>query len=181
MARNSCSRTSPTKPCQFSKYFSAPSSQSTFNSLSIFCDFHLERLEIVESSRVSLELQVKGLSIEHEKLAVAQRHATGNNNSSMDVEDAGGSSNGAGANSDNGDTGIGNASGNVDGSVSGNAAGNADSAVVGEVSDVGEAGEATMVKNITKRTPTPAPSPAPAYTVRSPYPHYYESPRRLMR
>ncbi|CAD1477552.1 unnamed protein product [Heterotrigona itama] len=124
-------------------------------------------------------LQVKGLSIEHEKLAVAQRHATENNNSSTDVGGAGGSSNGAGS-SDNGDTGIGNASGNVDGS--GNAAGNAVGGGVGDVSDMGEAGEATMVRNMMKRTPTPAPSPAPAYTVPSLYPHYYESPpKRLMR
>ena len=120
---------------------------------------------------VCSELQVKGLSIEHEKLAVAQRHATENNNSSTDVGGAGGSSNGVGS-SDNGDTGIGSASGNVDGS--GNAAGNAGGVVgggIGEVSDVGD---------IMKRTPTPAPSPAAAYTVPSLNPHYYESPPKML-
>nr|XP_012146757.1 PREDICTED: protein bric-a-brac 1 [Megachile rotundata] len=85
-------------------------------------------------------LQVKGLSIEHEKLAVAQRHAAENSNSSTDAG--------------------------------------------GEVSDLAETGEATMVRNTMKRTPTPAPSPAPAYPVPSLYStsHYYESPpKRLMR
>ncbi|XP_060818497.1 zinc finger protein chinmo isoform X1 [Bombus pascuorum] len=129
-------------------------------------------------------LQVKGLSIEHEKLAVAQRHAAENNSSSTDAGDGGGGSNGGGS-SGSGDNGSGNVSGSVSGN--GNAAGGASGVGggVGEVSDMSEAGEATMVRNTMKRTPTPVPSPAPAYTVPSLYStasHYYESPpKRLMR
>ncbi|XP_043264748.1 chronologically inappropriate morphogenesis isoform X1 [Colletes latitarsis] len=116
-------------------------------------------------------LQVKGLSIEHEKLAVAQRHAAENNNTSTET---GGGVNGGG---DNGNS-VGGNVGSVGGGVGGGIGG------VGEVSDLGETGEATMVRNTMKRTPTPAPSPAPAYTVPSVYStsHYYESPpKRLMR
>ncbi|XP_017880682.1 zinc finger protein chinmo isoform X1 [Ceratina calcarata] len=127
-------------------------------------------------------LQVKGLSIEHEKLAVAQRHAAENNNSSTETANSGGEGNGSG---DNGSSGSGNVSGNVAGSVSGSVGDGIGGGVV-EVSDLSEAGEATMVRDTMKRTRTPAPSPAPAYTVPSLYSttsHYYESPppKRLMR
>lgn len=131
-------------------------------------------------------LQVKGLSIEHEKLAVAQRHAAENNNSSTDTGDGGGGS--GGASSGSGDNGSGNVSGNVSGTVSGSVGGGVVDDVgggVGEVSDMGEAGEATMVRNTIKRARTPAPSPAPAYPVPNLYSatsHYYETlPKRLMR
>ncbi|XP_053993659.1 zinc finger protein chinmo isoform X1 [Hylaeus volcanicus] len=120
-------------------------------------------------------LQVKGLSIEHEKLAVAQRHAAESNNNSSTETAGSGSGGGAVTASENG----GGVGGNVGSSVGGGIGGG-----VGEVSDLSEAGEATMVRNTMKRTPTPAPSPAPAYTVPSVYStsHYYESPpKRLMR
>ncbi|XP_072746649.1 zinc finger protein chinmo isoform X1 [Anoplolepis gracilipes] len=118
-------------------------------------------------------LQVKGLSIiEHEKLAVAQRHAAEGSNASADVE--GSSGGGAGSNGTmEGSVG----SGSVGGTI-GNGGG------VGDVNDVSEAGEATMLRNTMKRTPTPVPSPAPAYTVPNVYSssHYYENlPKRLMR
>lgn len=113
---------------------------------------------------------------------MAQRHAAENNNSSTDTGDGGGS---GGASS--GDNGSGNVSGNVSGTVSGNVGGGVDDVGggVGEVSDMGEAGEATMVRNTIKRARTPAPSPAPAYPVPNLYSatsHYYETlPKRLMR
>ncbi|KAL6257070.1 hypothetical protein P5V15_012005 [Pogonomyrmex californicus] len=118
-------------------------------------------------------LQVKGLSIiEHEKLAVAQRHAAEGSNTSADIESNGG----GGGGSVGGSVGSGSISGTI-----GNGGGGGG---VGDMSNMNEAGEATMVRNIMKRTPTPAPSPAPAYTVPSVYStsHYYESPpKRLMR
>lgn len=117
--------------------------------------------------------QVKGLSIiEHEKLAVAQRHAAESSNTSADVE---GSSKGRG--SSNGTVGNSIGSGNM-GNVFGNGGG------VGNVNDMSEAGEAIMPRNTMKRTPTPVPSPAPAYTVSNLYSssHYYESlPKKMMR
>ncbi|KZC09234.1 Protein bric-a-brac 2 [Dufourea novaeangliae] len=131
-------------------------------------------------------LQVKGLSIEHEKLAVAQRHAAETNNSSTDTGGGGGGGGGSGV-SENGGGVSGSVNSNVGGgSVGGSVGGNGGvgGGGVGEVSDLSEAGEATMVRNTMKRTPTPAPSPAPAYTVPSLYStsHYYESPpKRLMR
>ncbi|XP_017795211.1 PREDICTED: zinc finger and BTB domain-containing protein 3 [Habropoda laboriosa] len=135
-------------------------------------------------------LQVKGLSIEHEKLAVAQRHAAENNNSSTDAGGGGGSGGGGGGGSGGSSNGAGEsgsgASGNVGGSVSGSVGGGGISGVgggVGEVSDLSEAGEATMVRNTMKRTHTP--SPVSAYPVPSLYTttsHYYENPpKRLMR
>lgn len=135
---------------------------------------------------ILFDWQVKGLSIEHEKLAVAQRHAAENNNSSTDTGDGGGGS--GGASSGSGDNGSGNVSGNVSGTVSGSVGGGVVDDVgggVGEVSDMSEAGEATMVRNTIKRARTPAPSPAPAYPVPNLYSatsHYYETlPKRLMR
>ncbi|XP_076249640.1 chronologically inappropriate morphogenesis [Calliopsis andreniformis] len=128
-------------------------------------------------------LQVKGLSIEHEKLAVAQRHAAENNNSSTDTGGGGGGGGGESSGGVSGNVGD-NVGGSVAGSVSGSVGGGIGGGGVGEVSDLSEAGEATMVRNTMKRTPTPAPSPAPAYTVPSLYSssHYYESSsKRLMR
>ncbi|XP_076665496.1 chronologically inappropriate morphogenesis isoform X2 [Andrena cerasifolii] len=129
-------------------------------------------------------LQVKGLSIEHEKLAVAQRHAA-ENNSSTDAGGGGGSGSGGGESSGGvSGSASGNAGGSASGSVGGSGVGGIGGGGLGEVSDLSEAGEATMVRNTMKRTPTPAPSPAPAYTVPSLYStsHYYESPpKRLMR
>ncbi|XP_024937481.1 zinc finger protein chinmo isoform X2 [Cephus cinctus] len=95
-------------------------------------------------------LQVKGLSIEHEKLAVAQRHAAETNNSSSD-----GGGGGGGGGSDGGGGGGGSGTGEITG------AGNVGGSVV-------------------KRSPTPAPSPASTYTVPNAYStsHYYESPRK---
>ncbi|XP_035726300.1 zinc finger protein chinmo-like isoform X2 [Vespa mandarinia] len=147
-------------------------------------------------------LQVKGLSIEHEKLAVAQRHAAESNNSSTDTGGEGGGGGGSGVGEVGAPGSIGGSSsvgvgGSVDGSGSGNPNGSiaagavsTTSAVgdsgVGDITDLSEAGEATMLRNSIKRrrdaTPTPAPSPAPAYTVPSMYSHYFESPpKRLMR
>lgn len=115
-------------------------------------------------------IQVKGLSIiEHEKLAVAQRHAA-ERNTSADVE---GSSVGGGGSNDTIEGSVG--SSNV-GDVVGNGGG------VGDVNEMSEAGEATMPKNTMKRTGTP--SPAAAYPVPNMYSssHYYESlPKKLMR
>lgn len=168
-------------------------------------------------------LQVKGLSIEHEKLAVAQRHAVESNNSSTDTGGEGGGGGGGTVNEVGATTGsVGGsgssvgASGSIDGNggngngngggvnggnggsngggggtgAGGNGAGSntsgGTSGGVGDVTDLSEAGEATMLRNSIKRcrdeTPTPAPSPAPAYTVPNMYSHYYESPpKRLMR
>ncbi|XP_066585665.1 LOW QUALITY PROTEIN: zinc finger protein chinmo [Prorops nasuta] len=116
-------------------------------------------------------LQVKGLSIEHEKLAVAQRNAVENNNSSVNTG-GGGSSDGSG-----------NVRSSSGSNVGNGVASSTGSGGVGEVADLSESGEATMLRNSVKRTPTPAPSPAPAYTVPSFYSsHYYDSPqKRLMR
>ncbi|KAI4479986.1 hypothetical protein M0804_010725, partial [Polistes exclamans] len=105
-------------------------------------------------------LQVKGLSIEHEKLAVAHRHAAESNNSSTDTGGEGGGGGGGG-------TEVG-ATGNVVGGGGGSGAG------------------ATMLRNSIKRcrdaTPTPAPSPAPAYPVPNIFPQFYESPpKKIMR
>ncbi|CAL1683718.1 unnamed protein product [Lasius platythorax] len=115
-------------------------------------------------------LQVKGLSIiEHEKLAVAQRHAAERSSTSADVE---GSSGGGGGSNDTIEGSVG--SGNVGGIV-GNGGG------VGDANDMSEAGEATMLRNTRKRT---APSPPPAYPVPNMYSssQYYESlPKKLMR
>ncbi|XP_011265985.1 zinc finger protein chinmo isoform X2 [Camponotus floridanus] len=118
-------------------------------------------------------LQVKGLSIiEHEKLAVAQRHAAESSNTSADVEGSSGGREGS-----NGTVGSSVGSGNM-GNIFGNGGG------VGDVNDMSEAGEVTMPRNTMKRTPTPVPSPAPAYTVPNVYSssHYYESlPKKMMR
>ncbi|XP_039301939.1 zinc finger protein chinmo isoform X1 [Solenopsis invicta] len=119
-------------------------------------------------------LQVKGLSIiEHEKLAVAQRHAAESSNTSVDAESSIGGGGGRGGGS--GSVG----SGSVGGTI-GNGGGGGG---IGDMSDMSEAGEATMVRNLVKRTPTPAPSSAPEYSAPNVYStsHYYESPKRLMR
>lgn len=105
---------------------------------------------------------------------MAQRHAAESSNTSADVE---GSSSGGGGGS-NGTIGDSVGSGSVAGGGVGNGGG------VGDVNDMSEAGEATMLRNSMKRTPTPVPSPAPAYPVPNMYSgsHYYESlPKRLMR
>nr|XP_050852859.1 zinc finger protein chinmo isoform X2 [Vespula vulgaris] len=136
-------------------------------------------------------LQVKGLSIEHEKLAVAQRHAAESNNSSTDT---GGEGGGGGGGNGVGEVG---APGSIGGSSSVGVGGSIAAGTVsttsaagdsgaGDITDLSEAGEATMLRNSIKRcrdaTPTPAPSPAPAYTVPNMYSHYFESPpKRLMR
>ncbi|XP_029163136.1 zinc finger protein chinmo isoform X2 [Nylanderia fulva] len=115
-------------------------------------------------------LQVKGLSIEHEKLAMAQRHAAEGSNTSADVESS--SAGRAGSN----DT----IEGSVDSSNVAGIIGNGDG--VGDATDMSEAGETTMHKNNMKRTG--APSPTPTCSVPNMYSssHYYESlPKKLMR
>lgn len=124
-------------------------------------------------------LQVKGLSIiEHEKLAVAQRHAAESSNASADAESTGGGGgSGGGGGGGSGSIGGSIGSGSVGGTI-GNGGGSGGG--IGDMSDISEAGEPT-VKNITKRTPT---SPAAEYTVPNLYPtsQYCESPpKRLMR
>ncbi|KAI4498483.1 hypothetical protein M0802_006418 [Mischocyttarus mexicanus] len=173
-------------------------------------------------------LQVKGLSIEHEKLAVAHRHAAESNNSSTDTggEGGGGGSSGTGeicatgtvaGGSGGGGGGVGGGGGGVgssnnvgvssssagvtgnvdDNNTSGNASGSSIVAGTGaavstastsgdggidDIADPNEAGEATMLRNNTKRcrdaTPTPAPSPAPAYIVPNMFPQFYEGPSK---
>ncbi|KAL2713091.1 zinc finger protein chinmo isoform X2 [Vespula squamosa] len=138
------------------------------------------------------EQQVKGLSIEHEKLAVAQRHAAESNNSSTDTGGEGGGGGGVGevgAPRSIGGSIDGNGNGNATGSIAAGTVSTTSAACdsgAGEITDLSEAGEATMLRNSIKRcrdaTPTPAPSPAPAYTVPNMYSHYFESPpKRLMR
>ena len=132
----------------------------------------------------SFLFQVKGLSIiEHEKLAVAQRHAA-ESNTSADAESTGdvtalrggGGSGGGGSGSVGGSVGSGSVgSGSIGGTI-GNGGGGSG---VGDVSDMSEA-----VRNIMKRTPTPAPSPAPEYIVPNMYstsPYCESPPKRVMR
>ncbi|KAG5329357.1 LOLAL protein, partial [Acromyrmex heyeri] len=127
-------------------------------------------------------LQVKGLSIiEHEKLAVAQRHAA-ESNTSADAESTGdvtalrGGGGSGGGGSAGGSVGSGSVgSGSIGGTI-GNGGGGSG---VGDVSDMSEA-----VRNIMKRTPTPAPSPAPEYIVPNVYstsPYCESPPKRVMR
>lgn len=113
--------------------------------------------------------------MEHEKLAVAQRQAAESSNVSADVEDNGGGGNGS--------VGDSIASGSVSTTAGAGGNGTGSSGGVGEVSDMSEGGEATMVRNMKRSTPTPVQSPAPAYPVPSVYScHYYETPpKRLMR
>jgi len=124
--------------------------------------------------------------IEHEKLAVTQRHTAKreSSNTSADVESNGG---GGGA---NGGSGGGGGSSSVgggsigSGSVSGPIGNGGGGSGVCDMSDISEAGETTMVRNLIKRTLTPAPSPASEYAVSNVYStsHYYESPpKQLMR
>lgn len=123
----------------------------------------------------SYDSQVKGLSIEQEKLAVAQSHAAENSTSA----DARGGGDGGGGSGGGG----GGAGGSVDSGVSGTIGaggigngGGSSGGGVGEVSDLSEASEAsTMVRNV-RRALTPAPSPAPAHTVPNVYStsHYYD-------
>ncbi|XP_014486679.1 PREDICTED: hormone receptor 4 [Dinoponera quadriceps] len=152
-------------------------------------EVHVSQESLTSFFKAAECLQVKGLSIEQEKLAVAQTHAAENNNASADVGGGSGSGvgGGGGGGGGGGSTG-GNVASGVGGTVGAGRIGNGGSGGggggVGEVSDLSEAGEATMVRNIMKRTPTPAPSPAPAHTVPNMYstPHYYESPlKRLKR
>ena len=108
--------------------------------------------------------QVKGLSIEHEKLAVAQRHAAESGSAAGEAQ-----ANGAAASSGHGST---SSASNGPGS-NGNAA---------EGPETPESGLALGVK---RRAPTPAPpSPAPTYSLPNVYSavHYYDSPqKKLMR
>ncbi|XP_015186627.1 PREDICTED: protein tramtrack, alpha isoform [Polistes dominula] len=155
-------------------------------------------------------LQVKGLSIEHEKLAVAHRHAAGSNNSSTDTgNNNNNNNNSSNNNNNNNNIGISSSSssvgpgGNLDDNATTNG-GNASGSIVagtGAVSSAStscedgiddivdpnnEAGEVPMLRNSIKRcrdaTPTPAPSPAPAYPVPNIFPQFYESPpKKVMR
>lgn len=115
---------------------------------------------------VSGTAQVKGLSIEHEKLAVAQRHAAENNNSPTEAGSSNSSSASAGSNNNNSSTA---------------AAAQATAAAA----EAAEAPENGLARGIKRRTPTPAPpSPAPTYSLPNVYSaaHYYDSPqKRLMR
>ncbi|XP_076748636.1 chronologically inappropriate morphogenesis [Xylocopa sonorina] len=145
-------------------------------------EVHVSQESLSSFLKAAEYLQVKGLSIEHEKLAVAQRHAA-ENNSSTDAASGGSRSGGGGNGSgENGSGASGNVSGNVGG---GGTVGGGVGGGVGELMDMSEPGEATMVRNTMKRTPTPAPSPAHAYPVSNIYSttsHCYESPpKRLMR
>ncbi|XP_036145751.1 zinc finger protein chinmo [Monomorium pharaonis] len=132
-------------------------------------------------------LQVKGLSIiEHEKLAVEQRHAAEGSNTSADAE----SNSGGGGNGGNGVGGGGGGGGGGNGSVGGSVGSGSVGGTIGnggggggvaDMSDMSESGEATMVKNIMKRT---ASSPPPEYSMPNVYSssHYYDSPpKKLMR
>lgn len=133
----------------------------------------------------SFLFQVKGLSIiEHEKLAVAQRHAAESSNTSADAESSGdvtalrggGGNGGGGSGSVGGSVGSGSVGSGSIGATIGNGGGVSG---VGDMNDMSEA-----VRNIMKRTPTPAPSPASEYIVPNMYAtsHYCESlPKRLMR
>ncbi|XP_011335937.2 zinc finger protein chinmo isoform X1 [Ooceraea biroi] len=137
-------------------------------------EVHVSQDSLPSFLKAAEYLQVKGLSMEHEKLAVAQRHVTESSNASADVEDNGGGGNGSARGSvGSGSISVGGVGGNGDGSGGG----------VGEVNDTSEASEATMVKNMKRSHPTPTPSPAAAYPVPSVYScHYYETPpKRLMR
>ncbi|KYN07673.1 Protein tramtrack, alpha isoform [Cyphomyrmex costatus] len=127
-------------------------------------------------------LQVKGLSIiEHEKLAVAQRHAAEGSNTSADAESnagdvtalRGGGGNGSGGSgSIGGSVGSGSVGSGSNGGTIGNGGGGSGA---GDTNDMSE-----TVRNI-KRTPTPSPAsefvPNMYHTS-----HYCESPpKRLMR
>ncbi|XP_012218657.1 zinc finger protein chinmo isoform X2 [Linepithema humile] len=123
-------------------------------------------------------LQVKGLTFEHEKLAVAQRLVAESNNTFSTDEGNGGGGGGSGGGGDSVRGSVGNGS---DGAVGAGRIGGNGGGGVGDVNDMSEAGEATMVRNTMKRTQTP--SPVPAYPVPPMYAsHYYDSPsKRLMR
>lgn len=115
---------------------------------------------------------------------MTQRHtAERESNTSADVESNGG---GGGA---NGGSGGGGGSSSVgggsigSGSVSGPIGNGGGGSGVGDMSDISEAGETTMVRSL-KKTLTPAPSPASEYVMPNVYStsHYYESPpKQLMR
>ncbi|KAL0106755.1 hypothetical protein PUN28_015360 [Cardiocondyla obscurior] len=151
-------------------------------------EVHVSQESLSSFLKAAEYLQVKGLSIiEHEKLAVAQRHAAEGNSTSGDAVCSGsagkGSGRGGGADSVAGSVGGSIGSGSVGGTI-GNGVCSGGGCGVGDMSDMSETNDAPMVRNIMKRTPTPAPSPASEYAGPSVCftSHYYEGPpKRLMR
>lgn len=140
---------------------------------------------------VFFPFQVKGLSIEHEKLAVTQRHATTESNKSSTTESTASTSNGSGVVISNGDRASSERSGiSCSGGINslGNEVGGCASAERDaiNVTEAAEAPENGLARGIKRRTPTPAPlSPPSNYAMPNmtySAAHYYDSPqKRIMR
>ncbi|XP_058809003.1 zinc finger protein chinmo isoform X2 [Phymastichus coffea] len=122
-------------------------------------------------------LQVKGLSIEHEKLAVAQRHVA--------AEGTSGAA-GAEAHQHNGGPGVGSSGGSDSASSCNGPLTGSSAASNNNGSDANDDNSTCLLgRGFKRRTPTPAPpSPAPTFSLPNVYSaaHFYDSPqKRLMR